>query len=150
MSTSPTLCLQFGQYGGSFETVLLAGNGIVDTMMDWGNYLTGYFYKPPSLRENDFSINYLGLAVCVCVCMQCVCVCVCVCVRACIYVHVWLAIELHYSCVFMFCVGWWSCTHVIIPQLPIPSCSLATGRTMVPATTTTIVLMITTRTCLLL
>ena len=46
--------------GEVFETVLFAGNGIVDTILEWGGLLRQYHSKTDTLRMNDFSINYLG------------------------------------------------------------------------------------------
>lgn len=46
--------------GEAFETVLFAGNGIVDTILEWGGLLRQYHGKTDTLRMSDFSINYLG------------------------------------------------------------------------------------------
>ena len=46
--------------GETFETVLFAGNGIVDTILEWGGLLRQYHGKTDTLRMSDSSINYLG------------------------------------------------------------------------------------------
>ena len=55
--------------GATFETILFAGNGIVDTILEWGELMRQYHGKTNSFRLSDFSINYLGWVLDVCVCM---------------------------------------------------------------------------------
>ena len=50
--------LQFLPFGGFFQTVLVVGNGIVNTIQDWGKLLN--VYGSDEVRSKDFSVNYLG------------------------------------------------------------------------------------------
>ena len=50
--------VQFTPYIGYFETTLVVGNGIVDTIQEWGVVLN--IFNSRDARLKDFSINYLG------------------------------------------------------------------------------------------
>jgi hypothetical protein len=53
---------KFSSNGGYASTVVVVGNGIVDTIQEWGKVVNDYGY--PDARDGDFSINYLGYALC--------------------------------------------------------------------------------------
>ena len=42
--------------------VLVAGNNVTDSMMQFGNFLKTFYKKDESYRKSDFTINYLGSA----------------------------------------------------------------------------------------
>ena len=42
--------------------VLVAGNNVTDSMMQFGNFLRTFYKKDESYRKSDFTINYLGSA----------------------------------------------------------------------------------------
>ena len=53
-----SLSCQLGPYKGYFETALVVGNGIVDTIQEWGKVIN--VFNSRDARFSDFSINYLG------------------------------------------------------------------------------------------
>ena len=44
------------------STVLVAGNNVTDSMMQFGNFLKTFYKKDESYRKSDFTINYIGSA----------------------------------------------------------------------------------------
>ena len=46
--------------GYVYETVLVAGENVTETMMMWGRHLQRFYNKDDSYRYSDFTVNYLG------------------------------------------------------------------------------------------
>ena len=44
----------------AYETVLVAGQNVTDTMMKWGKFMQRFYNRDDSYRYSDYTINYLG------------------------------------------------------------------------------------------